>query len=116
MLASCRRMAKGSGDKNPSYRDIARKAGVSLMTVSLVPLPPGRLRIDFRWSAFSAVSTCYLSGGIGLNQVLTNRQHYIELALAKLRELGYRRIGLAIDQDMDVRSNHQTLAHFLLDQ
>jgi LacI family transcriptional regulator len=225
-------MAKGSGAKNPSYRDIARKAGVSLMTVSLVmrnservsattaarvrriakqlgytadpriaeimgylrtrrsvkdrpvialvnareapvaklwpnsfaagiaraalqeaaregyrleefwlgaagmtdarlsniveargirgllllPLPPGRLHIDFRWSAFSAVSTCYLSGGIGLNQVLTNRQHYIELALAKLRELGYRRIGLAIDQDMDVRSNHQTLAHFLLDQ
>jgi LacI family transcriptional regulator len=231
-LPSCPRMAKGSGAKHPSYRDIARKAGVSLMTVSLVmrnsqrisvatstrvrriakqlgytpdprvaeimgylrtrrsvkdrpvlglvnareatvaklwpksfaagiaqaafqeaarggyrleefwlgtagmndarlsniieargvhgllllPLPPGRLQLDFRWSAFSAVSTCYLSGGIGLNQVLTNRQHYIELTLAKLRTLGYRRIGLAIDRDMDVRSNHQTLAHFLLDQ
>jgi LacI family transcriptional regulator len=82
----------------------------------LLPLPPGRLRIDFRWSAFSAISTCHLSGGIELNQVLTNRQHYIELTLTKLRELGYRRIGLAIDQDMDVRSKHQTLAHFLLDQ
>lgn len=84
--------------------------------VLLLPLPPGRTEVDLRWDSFSAVSTCYLSYGIGLNQVSTNRQHYIEMALDRVKRLGYRRIGLAIDEDMDERSHHQTLAQFLWDQ
>ncbi len=84
--------------------------------VLLLPLPPARRDVALRWETFSAVSTCYLSHEIGLNQVLSNRQQYLELALAKLRAQGYRRIGLAIDEDMDVRSHHQTIAHYLWDQ
>jgi len=84
--------------------------------VLLLPLPPGRSSLDFNWSRFAAVSTCYLSHPIGLHQISTHRQHYIELTLSKLRALGYRRIGLAIDEDMDLRSHHQTLAHYQWDQ
>jgi LacI family transcriptional regulator len=84
--------------------------------VLLLPLPPGRSSLDLNWIRFAAVSTCYLSHGIGLHQISTQRQQYIELALSELRARGYRRIGLAIDEDMDVRSHHQTLAHYLWDQ
>jgi LacI family transcriptional regulator len=82
----------------------------------LLPLPPGRSSLDLNWVRFAAVSTCYLSHGIGLHQISTHRQQYIQLALSELRALGYRRIGLAIDEDMDVRSHHQTLGHYLWDQ
>jgi LacI family transcriptional regulator len=84
--------------------------------VLLLPLPPGRTSVDLNWVRFAAVSTCYLSHGIGLHQISTHRQQYVELALSELRALGYRRIGLAIDEDMDLRSHHQTLAHFRWDQ
>jgi LacI family transcriptional regulator len=84
--------------------------------VLVLPLPPGRAAPELNWNRFAAVSTCYLSHGIGLHQISTNRQQYIELALREIRALGYRRIGLAIDEDMDVRSHHQTLAHYRWDQ
>jgi LacI family transcriptional regulator len=84
--------------------------------VLLLPLPPGRTSVELNWIRFAAVSTCYLSHGMGLHQISTHRQQYIELALGELRALGYRRIGLAIDEDMDVRSHHQTLAHYRWDQ
>jgi LacI family transcriptional regulator len=84
--------------------------------VVLLPLPEGRKELPLRWNSFSAVSTCYSAYALGLNLVTTNRQHYLELALRQLRARGYRRIGLAIDDDTDERSHHQTLAHFLWDQ
>jgi LacI family transcriptional regulator len=84
--------------------------------VLLLPLPPGGSVINLNWTRFAAVSTCYLSHGIGLHQISTHRQQYVELALNELRSLGYRRIGLAIDEDMDLRSHHQTVAHYRWDQ
>lgn len=84
--------------------------------VVILPLPAGVGQLELTWSKFVAVTTCYSAYRIGLNLVTTNRQHYLELALQKLRELGYRRIGFAIDEDTDARSHHQTLAHFLWDQ
>jgi DNA-binding LacI/PurR family transcriptional regulator len=84
--------------------------------VVILPLPAGSPRLDLNWSAFAAVTTCYSAYRMGLNVVTTNRQHYLELALQEMRALGYRRVGLAIDEDTDDRSHHQTLAHFLWDQ
>jgi len=84
--------------------------------IVLLPLPPSHRNVALAWRKFAAVSTCYLSYDIGLHQISTNRQFYIELALHKLRALGYRRIGLAIDEDMDLRSHHQTLGHYFWDQ
>jgi len=84
--------------------------------VVILPLPAGCGPLDFNWPAFVAVTTCYSAYRMGLNLVTTNRQHYLELALAELRSLGYKRIGLAMDEDTDNRSHHQTLAHFLWDQ
>ena len=77
--------------------------------VLLLPLPPGRTDIRLRWPMFTGISTCHLSTPIGLNQVVANRQEYVELALEKLKSLRFRRIGLAIDEDMDIRSGHQTI-------
>jgi LacI family transcriptional regulator len=84
--------------------------------VILLPLPANCGELGLRWNSFAVVSTCFSAYKLGLNLVSTNRQHYIELALQKLRALGYRRIGLAIDEDTDERSHHQTLAHFYWDQ
>jgi LacI family transcriptional regulator len=98
----------------------ARLSGIlearGIRGVVVLPLPADSGPLELNWSAFVAVTTCYSAYRIGLNLVTTNRQHYLELALQELRALGYRRIGLTIDEDTDNRSHHQTLAHFLWDQ
>jgi DNA-binding LacI/PurR family transcriptional regulator len=103
-----------SGMTERRLSDILEARGIR--GVLLLPLPPGRAALNLNWSRFAAISTCYLSHPSGLHHISTHRQHYIELAMKELRVLGYRRIGLAIDEDMDVRSHHQTLAHYLWDQ
>jgi DNA-binding LacI/PurR family transcriptional regulator len=99
---------------------VARLSGIlearGIRGIVILPLPAKCGPLDFNWSAFVAVTTCYSAYRFGLNLVTTNRQHYLELALEQLRLLGYRRIGLAIDEDTDNRSHHQTLAHYLWDQ
>jgi LacI family transcriptional regulator len=80
------------------------------------PFPREITRFDFDWRPFSAISTSHSSEFLGLDLVTTNRQQTINLALGKLRALGYRRPGLIMDVERDRRTGHNILSHFLWHQ
>lgn len=80
------------------------------------PFPSNIGRFDFDWRPFSAISTSHSSEFLGLDLVNTNRQQTINLAMEKLRSLGYRRPGLIMDVERDRRTGHNILSHFLWHQ
>lgn len=71
-----------------------------------------RVRLD--WSEFSAATTGYGLAEPQLHRVCYSNYHGIQLACARLRALGYRRIGLFLEQRNDAVTDHGYLAGFLL--
>lgn len=84
--------------------------------ILLPPLPPFEEGLDFPFEKFCVVTTSYTAEAMGFNMVTNNRHQIIRLALQKVKEFGYKRIGLVIDQELDRRSNHDVHAHFMLFQ
>jgi LacI family transcriptional regulator len=71
-----------------------------------------RARLD--WSAFSAATTGYGLVDPALHRVCYNNYHGIQLACRRLQDLGYKRIGLYLEQRNDEVTDHNYLAGFLL--
>lgn len=94
--------------------DILRARGI--LGVMVPPLPPYLLRLPFPLEDFCVVTTSYSAEHLGFHLVTSNRHQIVRLAIAQLRERGYRRLGLVIDEDLDRRSNHDVVAHFMFYQ
>lgn len=84
--------------------------------ILLPPLPPYEERIDFPLEDFCVVTTSFTAENLGYHLVTTNRHQIITLALREAEAKGYRRMGLVIDEELDRRSNHEVLAHFMFYQ
>jgi LacI family transcriptional regulator len=105
--------APGMTDRRMS--DILRSRGIRGVLVA--PLFEAGRRIDLDWAQFAG-ATC---GGFSLlepalHRAITHHLSAIRQACAALRELGYGRIGLAINQDLDRRSSGMWLASLLREQ
>lgn len=95
-------------------RDILKTRHI--LGILIPPLPPETRQLDFSIKGFTAVTTSYSSESIGCHLVTNNRHQIIQLALQKVLEKGFRKIGLALNEDLDRRSNHDIVAHFLFYQ
>jgi DNA-binding LacI/PurR family transcriptional regulator len=84
--------------------------------ILLPPLPPFEEKLDFPFENFCVVTTSYTAEEIGYHMVTNNRHQIIRLALRKVTQYGYQRVGMVIDRELDRRSNHDVLAHFMLYQ
>jgi LacI family transcriptional regulator len=71
-------------------------------------------RLTLQWESFSAATTGYGLINPALHRVCYNNYHAIQLACRQLRQLGYRRIGLYLEQRNDEVTDHNYLAGFLL--
>ena len=71
-------------------------------------------RLRLQWEGFSAATTGYGLINPPLHRVCYNNYHGIQLACEQLRQLGYRRIGLYLEQRNDEVTDHNYLAGFLL--
>jgi LacI family transcriptional regulator len=71
-------------------------------------------RLSLQWEHFSAATTGYGLVDPPLHRVCYNNYHGIQLACRELRRLGYRRIGLYLEQRNDEVTDHHYLAGFLL--
>lgn len=80
--------------------------------ILIPPLPIEMEGLDLPWETFSVVTASYTSDYLGFNQVCNNRHQITELALQEARKRGYRRIGLVINKELDIRSSHNTLSYF----
>ncbi|HVZ63763.1 MAG TPA: LacI family DNA-binding transcriptional regulator [Lacunisphaera sp.] len=71
-------------------------------------------RLAMQWEHFSAATTGYGLVQPSLHRVCYNNYHGVQLACQELRQLGYRRIGLYMEQRNDEVTDHNYLAGFLL--
>jgi LacI family transcriptional regulator len=78
----------------------------------LAPLPAAHGHLTFNWSHFCTVAIGHTLVQPRLHRVSTHRHHAMQLAVRRLRRLGYRKLGLVIDAGQDSRVDHQWAAAF----
>ena len=90
--------------------DILENRGIEGIIVSL-----HACELPLKWERFAGVA---IEGDLiepRLSRVRSDLLHNMLLAVRKVEELGYRRIGICLDQGVDAQANHalQHAAHFL---
>lgn len=84
--------------------------------VLLCPQPRPDTNLDFPWERFSAVTFGYSLANPRLHTVSATQYRAMRQTVHELRRLGYRRIGLALDGEHDLRTDHNYLAGFLVEE
>ena len=78
--------------------------------VILPPISRANRRLEMDWSRYSGVALGYSMQEPALHRVCPDQFQGMILAIEQLRGRGYRRIGLFIDEDTDVRVRHKFTA------
>lgn len=79
-----------------------------------LPAPGPMEALD--WSAFSTIAVGYSVTSPNLHRVCANQAHNTRLAIAKLRERGYRRVGLILPTELFERSRGHVLGAYMAEQ
>lgn len=82
----------------------------------LSPLPAPTFALDMDWESLKCVALGHTLVRPISHKVCHNQYHGMKLALEHLQELGYRKIGLAMDSILDQRTEHNYLAGILVRQ
>jgi LacI family transcriptional regulator/LacI family repressor for deo operon, udp, cdd, tsx, nupC, and nupG len=83
--------------------------------ILLCPQPRPDTNLEFPWQSFSTVTFGYSLAVPRLHTVSATQYRAMRQTVRELRQLGYRRIGLALDGDHDLRTDHNYLAGFLVE-
>jgi LacI family transcriptional regulator len=83
---------------------ILQARGIAGVLVAPLPSPVGVIELD--WERFAAVGLGYSMRAPGVHRVTNHQIHSIRLALAEVQRLGYRRVGLALEESKDVRVDY----------
>ncbi len=89
---------------------ILKNRGVQGLIVG--PLPTAQGEITLEWENFSAVALGYSLVKPRLHVVMNHQYRNMKQTVHHLHALGYRRIGLAMPADNDVRVDHNYLGAF----
>ena len=84
--------------------------------VLLCPQPRPDTNLDFPWDKFSTVTFGFSLAKPQLHTVCPTQYRAMRQTVHELRKLGYRRIGLALDSDHDLRTDRNYLAGYLVDE
>jgi DNA-binding LacI/PurR family transcriptional regulator len=84
--------------------------------ILLCPQPRPETNLEFPWHHFSAVTFGYSLSTPRLHTVSATQYRAMRRTMHELRRHGYRRIGLALDGDHDLRTDHNYLAGYLVEQ
>jgi LacI family transcriptional regulator len=94
---------------------LLRARGIrGLVLPPLMPVPDHFVELD--WDQFVTVAIGYSIITPKTYRAAFNQAYSMKLALRELRQLGYRRIGLQMYHEADVRTNGNTLGAYLADQ
>ncbi len=74
------------------------------------------IALSLEWKHFSAVMLDYSVSYPVLHRICNNQFHTIILAMQRVLERGYRRIGMFVQRDSDARIDHAWEAGYLLSQ
>lgn len=84
--------------------------------VLLCPQPRPETNLEFPWQNFSAVTFGYSLATPRLHTVSATQYRAMRLTMHELYRLGYRRVGFAVDGDHDLRTDHNYLAGYLVEE
>lgn len=84
--------------------------------VIIAPLPPGAPRPDLQWEKFAAATIGYSVTGGHLHRASNDQYGTMRQALRELTQRGYRRIGLAMPAENDLRVKQYWSAGILVYQ
>lgn len=91
--------------------DILYHRGINGLVIAPIAEAGGSLSLD--WSRFCAVALGYSMAEPRIHRACNHQFHTMLLALRRLHELGYRRIGLATSLTDDKRVDHNWIAPYL---
>ena len=80
----------------------------------LCPQPRSETTLDLPWAQFSSVTFGYTLASPRLNTVISTQYQDMLLTMQRVRAKGYRRIGLMLSQEHDLRTNHNYHAGYLI--
>ena len=80
----------------------------------LSPQPRPETSLDFPWHEFSAVTIGYTLASPHLHTVVSTQYRDMRLTLEHVQALGYKRIGLMVSRDHDLRTDRNYLAAYLV--
>ncbi len=107
--------AKAPGMSDERLSEIIRHRGIDGLIVAPLPMPQLVFQ-NLRWDHFSAVEIGYSLIRPELHRVCNHQYQSMLLLAQKLREMGYRRIGLAMNREQDERVYHHWRAGYLAAQ
>jgi DNA-binding LacI/PurR family transcriptional regulator len=91
-------------------------AARGIQGILLCPQPRPETNLEFLWKDFAAVTFGYSLATPRLHTVGATQYRAMRLTVRQIRRLGYRRIGLALDGDHDLRTDHNYLAGYLVEE
>ncbi len=95
--------------------EVLRARGIKgLILAPLLPLPGPFLELD--WSQFVTVAMGYSVTAPEPHRAAFNQADSLRIALRELRRLGYRKIGLQLLHEQNIRTRANTLGAYLADQ
>lgn len=100
--------ADGSGDR---LSNILHARGIPGVIIS--PLPTHGMRLGLDWSRFSTVAIGWSFNEVPCHHIANSQFHTINAALAACRDRGFTRIGFAIPQIVDDKTEHIWLSAYL---
>ncbi|MGC9451921.1 MAG: LacI family DNA-binding transcriptional regulator [Oceanipulchritudo sp.] len=98
------------GLNETTFARVLRTRAIDGLLIPPLPVEMGCLELP--WDSFSVVTASYTSDYLGFNQICNNRHQITQLALEEARKRGYKRIGLVVNKELDIRSSHNTLSYF----
>lgn len=83
--------------------------------ILLCPQPNGNIDLSFPWERFSVVAFGHSLKALRLHTVSSMHYSHTQQAMREVVRRGYRRPGLVINQNDDVRSDHNIYASYLVE-
>jgi LacI family transcriptional regulator len=82
----------------------------------VAPLPAGGSTLCLNWTRFAVATIAFSLASPQIHRASNDQYHSILTAIEQLRARGYRRIGLAITEEQDVRVQQKWSAGYLVYQ
>jgi LacI family transcriptional regulator len=82
----------------------------------IAPLPAGGGRLNLEWSRFACATIAFSLASPLIHRASNDQYLSIAMAIEELKKLGYKRIGLSITEEEDVRVQRKWSAGFLVYQ
>jgi LacI family transcriptional regulator/LacI family repressor for deo operon, udp, cdd, tsx, nupC, and nupG len=107
-------------DLNAAHMTTDRLASIlrarNISGLLLCPQPRSETRLEFPWEAFSSVTFGYTLASPHLHTVVSTQYRDMLLTMQEVRARGYRRIGLVLNQEHDLRTNFNYRSGYLIAQ